>query len=77
MIGVLNDKENGEKHKLCGRDSKAQVSRSKNELVLGPDEKDVSAPEDQEAGRLRVGTESGEVLGLIVWIRKSGAQILL
>ena len=49
MRGTVNDKKNGEKCKLHGRDSKVPVYRSRNELGLVQDETEVSAAEVQKA----------------------------
>lgn len=49
LRGTVNDKKNGEKCKLHGRDSKVPVYRSRNELGLVQDETEVSAAEVQKA----------------------------
>lgn len=49
LRGALNNKKNGEKCKLHGKDSKVPASRSRNELGLVQEEKEVSAAEVQEA----------------------------
>lgn len=49
LRGTVNDKKNGQKCKLHGRDSKGPVYRSRNELGLVQDETEVSAAEVQKA----------------------------
>ena len=49
LRGTVNDKKNGPKCKLHGRDSKVPVYRSRNELGLVQDETEVSAAEVQKA----------------------------
>lgn len=49
LRGTVNDKKNGQKCKLHGRDSKVPVYRSRNELGLVQDETEVSAAEVQKA----------------------------
>lgn len=49
MRGTVNEKKNGKKYKLHGKDSKVPVYRSRYEPGLVQDEKEVSAAEVQKA----------------------------